>query len=145
MDSNSPASQPAASPAHSNASSPSSPTETHAPAATSGFSFPLLDLGAAILECVNMAGHLDEEVKNIVHVPKGRERLTVGFEMLASMHGNLFAMLGNQHSYELDAFYDACNTYRHQQRQIAERTEMARMAGMTLEQFDAKAKEIENK
>jgi hypothetical protein len=148
MDSNSPASQAAGSndatvqSTHTDPIDPSSVSKAVLPA----FSSSQLDLGAAMLECVNMGQSLDHEMRHIVHIPKARERMTVGFEMLSTLHGNLFALFcHSQGISNLDAFYDAANTHRHQQRAIAERAEMARMAGMTLEEFDRKLLETQNK
>jgi hypothetical protein len=145
MDSSPASSQAAASTAQSNESPSPLVTPTHAQAVASGFSLPHLELAAAILETVNMISHVADETKRVVHIPKAREHLTAGFEMSLSMCGNIFGMLGVQHNYDLDAFYDAANKFRSEQKAIAQRTEIARLAGMTLEEFDAKAKEIESK
>lgn len=145
MDSNPSLQQAAATPTPSNETTPSTPASQLAQPQSGGFSFSHLELGASILETVQMAAALDTHVKEIIHVPKARLRLTDGFLILGNMHGALFAMIADQANYARDAFYDACEAHRKAKRDSFEREQMAKMAGLTLEEFDAKFAEANAK
>jgi hypothetical protein len=141
MDSNPSLQQAATGNTPSNETSPSvsSPSASATPG---GFSPFALELGAAILETVAMGQALDSEMKRIVRIPKARERMTQGFEQLASMHGGLFAMLAAQGAYDRMAFYDACEAHRDASRKELEMQEMAKAAGITVEEFQKKMSEL---
>lgn len=135
----SPASNPTAGSAASNETAPN----TMSPSAslpTGGVSFAQthIELGAALLECANMGEAIDKEIKQRIHVPSQKERLTSGMTILANMQAGVFAMLADANQYNRTAFYDACEAHRKGERAAAERRELARMAGMSVEEFDKK-------
>lgn len=115
----------------------STPQTTDAtPRLTTGFSYVYINIGAAILRSMTVGNNLSIEVKRIVHVPKARDHLNLGFNALAETMGVAFAALADCQNYDRNAFYDACDKFLDEIRERAEYMKLAQLAGMSLEDFE---------
>lgn len=100
-----------------------------------------------MLSSVAVGNNLMDEVLKFVASPKHRDHFKNGFHALAEAQALTYAAFCDLHNYDRDKFFDACDKYFDELRNVSRQFELARtyqlvqQVGMSLEDFQKQMKE----
>lgn len=77
-----------------------------------------LEIGSTLYGAVQMGGRIDLEIKRVLHIPRTRQMVNDGMEILATLQGLLYRQLCDHWSYDPKHFMDAVEKYSMEQEKL---------------------------